>query len=58
MWLKLASTNSDPHVVGKYYLECVEGCVGEFDILTNGTICKSLYPWYSNFDNYRGKPFD
>ncbi len=24
----LASTNSDPKVVGKYYLEAVEKCVG------------------------------
>jgi len=32
MWLRLAPTNSDPKVIAKYFLECVEQCAGEISV--------------------------
>lgn len=28
LWLKMSSTNRDPRVISRYYLECVESCGG------------------------------
>ena len=58
LWMKVAPSNSDPQIIARYYLECVEKCNGKYYRLTfekkkHDIVCRSTC---NNTINHAGCP--